>query len=63
MNPLPEIIELSDDSSDSVDLQVVQTIEPKIPKKIDQLLVQYDILSFNIFPIDLFLGFLMSLNR
>jgi len=33
----PVIIEVSDDSSDSTELQVVQTIEPKIQKKNDQL--------------------------
>ncbi|CAF0732357.1 unnamed protein product [Rotaria sordida] len=36
-NNSPIVIEVSDDSSDSADLQIVQTIEPKIPKKTDQL--------------------------
>ncbi|CAF4489051.1 unnamed protein product [Rotaria sp. Silwood1] len=33
----PIVIEVSDDSSDSTDLQIVQTIEPKIQKKTDQI--------------------------
>ncbi len=53
------IIEVSDDSSDSTDLQVLQTIEPKIQKPIDP----YDILFIKFLFHKSFLEFKMHLSH